>query len=54
MSRKDAASHGSGHGILYDVIDKLHPRTRQPVEGLLLLLAIVALMWLVDGKCRSS
>jgi membrane associated rhomboid family serine protease len=31
------------------VIDKLHPRTRQPVEGLLLLLAIVVLMWLVEG-----
>jgi membrane associated rhomboid family serine protease len=31
------------------VIDKLHPRTRQPVEGLVLLLAIVALMWLVEG-----
>ena len=31
------------------MIDKLHPRTRQPVEGLVLLLAIVALMWLVEG-----
>jgi membrane associated rhomboid family serine protease len=31
------------------VIDKLHPRTRQPVEGLVLLLAIVVLMWLVEG-----
>jgi membrane associated rhomboid family serine protease len=31
------------------VIDKLHPRTRQPVEGMLLLLAIVVLMWLVEG-----
>jgi membrane associated rhomboid family serine protease len=31
------------------VIDKLHPRTRQPIEGMLLLLAIVALMWLVEG-----
>jgi membrane associated rhomboid family serine protease len=31
------------------VIEKLHPRTRQSVEGLLLLLAIVAVMWLVEG-----
>jgi membrane associated rhomboid family serine protease len=31
------------------VIDKLHPRTRQPVEGFVLLLAIVVLMWLVEG-----
>jgi membrane associated rhomboid family serine protease len=31
------------------VIEKLHPRTRQPVEGLVLLVAIVVLMWLVEG-----
>jgi membrane associated rhomboid family serine protease len=31
------------------VIEKLHPRTRQPVEGMVLLLAIVVLMWLVEG-----
>ncbi len=31
------------------MIEKLHPRSRQPVEGLVLLLAIVVLMWLVEG-----
>ena len=31
------------------MIDKLHPRTRQPVEGLLLLLAIVVLMWVIEA-----
>jgi membrane associated rhomboid family serine protease len=31
------------------VIDKLHPRSRQPAEGLVLLLAIVVLMWLIEG-----
>ena len=31
------------------MIDKLHPRTRQPVGGVVLLLAIVVLMWLVEG-----
>jgi membrane associated rhomboid family serine protease len=30
------------------VIEKLHPRTREPAEGLALLTAIVMLMWLVE------
>jgi membrane associated rhomboid family serine protease len=31
------------------VLKQLPPRTRQPAEGLVLLLAIVAIMWLVEG-----
>jgi membrane associated rhomboid family serine protease len=49
MSRKDATSRGAAHGILYEVIQKLNPRTRQPAEGLALLVAIVLLMWVVEG-----
>jgi membrane associated rhomboid family serine protease len=35
--------------MLVDVIRKLPPRSRYPVEGLVLLLAIVVVMWLVEG-----
>jgi membrane associated rhomboid family serine protease len=37
------------HGILFYVIDKLNPRSRQPAAGLALLVAIVVLMWFVEG-----
>jgi membrane associated rhomboid family serine protease len=48
MSRKDRAAGGPPRGILWTVTKRLGPRSRPPVEGLVLLVAIVALMWVVE------
>src|SRR5450432_2246076 len=48
MSPKDRAGVGAARGILWGVRKKLPPRSRQPVEGLVLLAAIVVVMWFVE------
>ncbi len=45
---KDRGSDASARVILSGVIQKLPPRSRQPAEGMVLLVAIVVLMWLVE------